>query len=438
MIAFAGLLDRLAFATDPSARIALLHQYLRNSPDPERGYAVGLLTGAIRVPSLRPGAIRSLAKQRLDPALFAWSYAFAGDLSETVALMWPPSRTNAPPPTLAEIVQTPAAALPALLPTWLDASEPDMRLALLKLATARSRPIVPATIVRSALAALGDVSVGSIEQVWHGRTAPYLDLFAWLDGTGPRPSPGGFQPFMLADIGEADTWPTERLWRGDRIRIADGKVFSRHADDISSAHPAWCIDGAVLDGIATGQPPCVRLFDMLFDGAEDLRGLGFLARRARLEAWFDRVHPAGMALSGPATPGHAGTIAKHPDSPYIAGRMHGLWVKRPYPLRTLAAVLLYAEPGLYTVGLRRQGALVPVGRATASIAAALDVWVRDNTVARFGPVREVAKTLIVSVSYESVQPAPRRKAGIVLEGARIVDVLARVEPDDLDGLPVGF
>ena len=32
-------------------------------------------------------------------------------------------------------------------------------------------------------------------------------------------------------------------------------------------------------------PVGVRLYDMLFDGDEDLRALPFDARRARLEAW---------------------------------------------------------------------------------------------------------------------------------------------------------
>jgi DNA ligase-1 len=437
MIAFAGLLERLTFTTDPSARAALLCRYFRAQPDPDRGYALGVLTGAVRVPSLRSGIARALAAERLDPSLFLWSHEFAGDLTEALALMWPSARGNAPPPTLADVVNTPPGELAALVPIWLDACEPDVRLALLKLLTGRSRSIATGAVVRAALAALGDLPVGSVEQVWHGQAPPYGELFAWLEGNAPRPSPGGFQPFMLADLGDGDGWLAEPLWRGDRIRIANGKIFSRHADDISSAHPDWCVDGVVLDGIATGEPPTVRLFDILFEGTEDLRPLGFSTRRARLEAWFARVRPFGMALSDLVPPAEAGVVLKRPDSPYIAGRLHGFWVKRPHPPRMVAAVLLYAETGLYTVGLRRDGALVPVGQATAWIAAALDEWVRDNTVARFGPVREVAKTLIVSVAYDSVRAAPRRKAGIVLEGARIVDVLSRTEADDLDAPRAG-
>ena len=38
-------------------------------------------------------------------------------------------------------------------------------------------------------------------------------------------------------------------------------------------------------------PLAVRLYDILFEGREDLRPLPFDARRARLEQWFARERP---------------------------------------------------------------------------------------------------------------------------------------------------
>ncbi len=434
MIALTGLLERLTFTTDLNARVALLRRYLQTQPDPERGYALAVLTGALRVPSLRSGFLRTLMSERCDSTLFQWSHEFVGDLTETVALMWPQARGNAPPPSVSEIVHTPRAELPGLVAGWLDACGPGARLALLKLLSGGSRSLVSKPTIRAALAAFGDVPVGAVEEVWHVLTPPYIALFAWLEGHGPRPALGGFQPFMLADEGDAGEWLAEPLWQGDRIQVANGRIFSRHAEDVSAVYPQWCIGGVVLDGVVTAEPPCLRLFDLLFEGTEDLRGLAFAVRRARLEAWFRRAQPPGMALSELVPVADAGVMLKHPDSPYVAGRTHRFWVKRPHPPRMVAAVLLYAEAGLYTVGLRRDGVLVPVGQATSSYASALDEWVRDHTVARFGPVREVEKTLVVSVTFDTVRPAPRRKAGVVLEGAHIVDVLARTEADDLDAL----
>ena len=53
MIAFADLLERLAFTTQPDSRVALLRRYLETQSDPERGYALGVLTRALRLPTLR-------------------------------------------------------------------------------------------------------------------------------------------------------------------------------------------------------------------------------------------------------------------------------------------------------------------------------------------------------------------------------------------------
>lgn len=430
MIKFADLLERLAFTVDPAARIAVLRRYFETQPDPERGYALGVLTRSLRVPSVRPGFLRALAMERCDPVLFDWSHAFVGDLTETVALMWPQARGNAPPPLVSEVVRTSRAELPAAIGGWLDACDAGVRLALLKLLTGGSRPIVTGAEARAALGG------APVEEIWHSLNPPYIPLFDWLEGRGPRPVSGGFLPLMLPGRAGPGDYLAEPLWEGDRMLVSDGRVFSRDADDISSAHPAWCAAGVVLDGVATGVPRCLHLCDMLFDGAEDLRGLGFAIRRARLEAWFARAHPEGMALS-PLVPfgaGDTGLMLKRADSPYVAGREHGFWMVRPRPVRTVAAVMLYAEAGLYTVGLWRDGVLVPVARAVAEDAAGLAAWVRDHTVGRYGPVREVEKTLIVSVTFTSVRAAARRKAGVVLEGARIVGVLAGREADDLDAL----
>jgi len=439
MRAFAALLERLTFTGDGDTRVTLLRLYLQTQPDPERGYALGVLTGALRVPHLRPAALRGLAMERCDPNLFDWSHGFVGDLTETVALIWPESRGNAPPPSVAEVVGTARAALPAAIAGWLDASDASVRLALLKLLTGGGRPLVAGGEVRSALAAMAGLPVAAVETVWHGQKPPYQPLFAWLDGRGPSPAAGGFFPFMLPGSAGPGDWVAERFWQGERVLVAHGRVFSRTADDVSSVYPAYCLADVVLDGVVTGEPRCLRLCDMLFEAADDLRMLGFIERRARLERWFERVRPDGMALSPLVPFGDAdtGLMLKRPDSPYVAGADHSHWVARRHARRTVVATLLYAEDSFYTVGLRRDGALVPVGRAGARDAAALEAWIRAHIVARHGPVREVEKALTVSVSFGSVRKAPRRKAGVILEGAWIDAILPGHDADDLDVLGFG-
>jgi DNA ligase 1 len=86
---FAELLDRLAYEPGRNNKLRLITAYFRDVEDPDRGYALAALTGALSFKHAKPGLIRDLIADRTDPVLFALSYDYVGDLSETVALMWP-------------------------------------------------------------------------------------------------------------------------------------------------------------------------------------------------------------------------------------------------------------------------------------------------------------------------------------------------------------
>ncbi|HUD86695.1 MAG TPA: ATP-dependent DNA ligase, partial [Xanthobacteraceae bacterium] len=88
---FAELLNRLAYEPARNNKLRLMTDYFRSTADPERGWALAALTGVLSFPYAKPGLIRSLIAERTDPVLFALSYDYVGDLSETVALMWPAS-----------------------------------------------------------------------------------------------------------------------------------------------------------------------------------------------------------------------------------------------------------------------------------------------------------------------------------------------------------
>ena len=47
-----------------------------------------------------------------------------------------------------------------------------------------------ARLAKQALADFGGVEVDEIEELWHGLTPPYADLFHWLEGKGPKPESG--------------------------------------------------------------------------------------------------------------------------------------------------------------------------------------------------------------------------------------------------------
>jgi DNA ligase-1 len=195
-------------------------------------------------------------------------------------------------------------------------------------------------------------------------------------------------------------------------------------------------------------PAHVRLYDMLFEDGHDLRPLGFEARRRRLEAWFARARPGRMDLS-PLLPfatwqelsalrasarggGIEGLMLKRADSPYLPGRPKGPWFKWKRAPLVIDAVLMYAQRGHgkrssffsdYTFGVWRGEELVPVGKAYSGFSdrelAWLDRWIRDHTLGRFGPVREVEKALVLEVAFDGAQRSARHRSGVALRFPRI-------------------
>jgi ATP-dependent DNA ligase len=502
MIAFAELLEHLVFTHARNAKIALLRRYFAAEPDPDRGIALAAIAGELAFTAAKPGLIRDLAAARTDPVLFAWSYDFVGDLAETVSLIWPAAPTDAPPPTLSEVVRTletaEKAALPGIVAAWLDASEPSVRFAVLKLITGSLRVGASARLAKVALAAMGGVEPDAVEEVWHGLAPPYLGLFAWLEGRGPRPDPEDapvFRPPMLAqplepaDLATLDASRFRAEWKWDGIRVQlvatprGRRLYSRAGEDVSAAFPEIVaamafhatLDGELLvmrggpDGTRAAPfadlqqrlnrkqvsprmlrdfPAGVRLYDILFDGAEDVRTLPFDARRARLESWFARVRPARMDVSelidfasldqlaalreGARVASREGIMLKRADSPYVPGRPKGLWWKWKRDPHTIDAVLMYAQRGHgkrssyysdYTFGLWHGAELVPVGKAYSGFTDTelgwLDRWIRNHTTARFGPVREVEKTLVLEVAFDAAQLSARHKSGVAMRFPRI-------------------
>jgi DNA ligase-1 len=93
---FAELLDRLAYEPGRNNKLRLITAYFRETADPDRGYALAALTGALSFKHAKPGLVRDLITDRADPVLFGLSYDYVGDLSETVALMWPKANRDEP------------------------------------------------------------------------------------------------------------------------------------------------------------------------------------------------------------------------------------------------------------------------------------------------------------------------------------------------------
>src|SRR5215212_6015295 len=281
---FAELLDRLAYEPGRNNKLRLLISYFREVEDPDRGYALAALTGALSFRHAKPALIRDLIAARTDPVLFALSYDYVGDLSETVALMWPkPAANHAgsvtltaqgnrevrdraighnnPPPTLTQVVTTlrmlGKTELPKQMAQWLDELDETGRWALLKLVAGAMRIGISARLAKTAVAEFGGKDPHEIELMWPGLSPPYLDLFAWLEGRAEKPvnlDPVPFRPVMLAhaiddsDFGQLDPgdFIAEWKWDGIRVQAVSGRdrrgqilarLYSRTGEDITGSFP---------------------------------------------------------------------------------------------------------------------------------------------------------------------------------------------------------
>ena len=165
MRAFAELLDRLSLTASRNAKLVLLRDYLKATPDPDRGWALAALTGELSFAAAKPAMIRKAVEGRVDPVLFGWSYDYVGDLAETVALIWPRDPAYRPnrEPELSEVVETLSRAgrneVRPLIEGWLDALEPKGRWALLKLVTGALRVGLSARLAKTAAAMIRPVEI---------------------------------------------------------------------------------------------------------------------------------------------------------------------------------------------------------------------------------------------------------------------------------------
>jgi DNA ligase-1 len=64
----------------------------------------------------------------------------------------------------------------------------------------------------------------------------------------------------------------------------------------------------------------------------------------------------------------------------------------------------------------------------------LDKWVRDNTVRRFGPVREVTPGLVLEVAFDSVHRSGRHKSGVAMRFPRVARIRWDKPPGEADRL----
>lgn len=402
---FARLLERLSFTHGRNAKLTLLRHFLETTPDPDRGWALAALTGELELRHISPTLLRRMISDRVDAQLFALSYDFVGDLAETIALLWPePEKIEAVSVTEAVAMLQVSGRTGAQIALLLDRLPKDERLALLKLGTGNLRLGLSGRMARMTLAQMGQRALPEIEEIWHGLTPPYLDLFDWIEGGPPPKARGGaaFRPVMLSTpvtLEELQAFDPSRYqaeWKWDGIRVqavhenGERRLYSRSGDDISQSFPdilevlnfEGAVDGELLvrrgEVIApfsdlqrrlgrktvtaeaiTQYPAALRLYDLLTWEGEDLRALPLATRRARLEAIsfadpridlsprldFTTWEEIAALRAAPPSPVIEGVMLKELSSSYSGGRPRGPWFKWKRDAMLLDAVLMYAQAG---------------------------------------------------------------------------------------------
>ena len=358
MRAFSQLLDALVYSRSRNTKLQLIGDYLKETPDPDRGYGLAALTGTLSIPAVKHAAVRAIAEERVDPVLLYMSRDYVGDMAETVALLWPTSATDVPEmddatirisDAVERLRSTSRLDAPRVLATMLDHLDASGRFALLKLATGELRVGINARLAKQAFALAFGLDVGAVEEVWHGLAPPFTELFDWAEGRAPQPTARNvpiFRPFMLAHPLEEtkvslDDYAAEWKWDGIRVQLVHAggqtRIYSRTGDDISQSFPdvaeafdkPGVLDGELLvrgseQGIAdvhggaaasfnalqqrlgrknvsgkmlSAYPAFVRLYDILFDGDVDLRELSWTERRERLERFAAALDPERFDIS---------------------------------------------------------------------------------------------------------------------------------------------
>lgn len=375
---FAELLDRLTYSPSRNTKLNLMASYFRSAPDPDRGWALAVLTDGLPFSFPVRRIIKEIILDRVDDELFHLSRDYIGDTAETIALLWPQtSNLNEDSLLLNFVVEELRNAdrknLSNLLVGWLDRLDTIGRWALLKVLTGTLRVGVSSRLAKLSISQAWDRDVVEIEELWHSLTPPYELLFNWLEGRAQRPDVSNlpvFRPMMLAHPLKTADWNVLELtdyfiewkWDGIRVQVVSKsgvvRLYSRTGDEITASFPDLLKD-VQFEGVFDGEllivrdnnvapfsdlqkrlnrktvtkklmesfPPRIKIYDLLEIDGEDLRGFSLLERRARLETWYSHFLPSDMDLSSLISSSDKDTLEKLWSNTRLAS-VEGLMLKK--------------------------------------------------------------------------------------------------------------
>jgi DNA ligase-1 len=204
-------------------------------------------------------------------------------------------------------------------------------------------------------------------------------------------------------------------------------------------------------------------YDLLEWNATDIRHEPLQQRRALLETLVMQMNHPILQLSPmvpfedwPALAHHRqgsreqaseGIMLKRKTSAYQVGRKVGDWWKWKIDPLTIDAVLIYAQKGHgrrsnlytdYTFAVRDGDKLVTFTKAYSGLTdkefAAVDAFVKQHSLEKFGPVRTVKPELVFEIAFEGIAASNRHKSGVALRFPRMNRWRQDKKPEDINTL----
>ena len=255
-------------------------------------------------------------------------------------------------------------------------------------------------------------------------------------------------------------------WRG----TLDGELLAGHPDALGSFNDLQQRLNRKKPSrkLQEQSPVFMRCYDILQIGDEDKRPLSLSKRRELLETEISQLPQDSFDISEIIAADdwsdlidkrHAcrddslieGVMLKDKNAPYQLGRIKGQWFKWKRDPLQADLVVLYAQRGHgrrssfysdYTFGAwmdKEEGAvLVPVAKAYSGFTdqelKKLDKFVREHTVNKFGPVREVEPKLVVEIAFDSIHKSARHKSGVAMRFPRFHAIRWDKDPEEADRL----
>lgn len=335
---FANLIEELDSTNKTSEKISCITQYLSSAVDSDKLWMIFLLSGGrikknFTTPELKQWTVEASG---IPQWLFDESYAFVGDLAETISLVIPKVNVESEY-SLSELVglignkkkSEKDDTKQSVFDMWKVLGRREL-FAFNKLMTGGFRLGVSSGILINAIAAHESVEKDVIAFHLSGNWDPYNTTYSSLiRGDNESLNLSKPYPFHLAfpvegnveDLGKSDEWSAEWKWDGIRAQLIrrDGQLFiwSRGEEIVTNKFPELDValefipDGTVLDGellcfkegnpmnfnvlqkrigrknvtakILTEAPAVFIAYDIIEFKGEDIRKEPLYSRRAKLE-----------------------------------------------------------------------------------------------------------------------------------------------------------